>query len=373
MLAIDADSHFVEPLDLYEKYIDPQFRDRAFKVQTNPATGLRQMVVDNKALQLLDVEELLSAISGYGQKESGHDLSNFDRELPYSAEWEDMNKRIKFLDQEGFAAQVIYPTAGLLWEDSVSDPVLADALCRAYNTWALELCASQKDRLFPAAHLSLRDPELGVRELQRVAKLGCHSVFVGAAPHNGKSFGDPIYDPLWAAAQDLDLAVGLHLVGHAHYPGSEYFRGRDPGFMWVTMNVIQDPRIALATMVYDGVFDRFPRLRVATIEAMAGWVGEWLERFEYRYKYMKHTSRMKRSPTEYFAANIWVSGDPEERMFPIMVQFAGDDKFFIGSDYPHAEGFVDPVRKTRERLSSLAPESVEKILGTNARRFFRIS
>ena len=139
MLAIDADSHFVEPLDLYEKYIDPQFRDRAFKVQTNPTTGLRQMVVDNKALQLLDVEELLSAISGYGQKESGHDLSNFDRELPYSAEWEDMNKRIKFLDQEGFAAQVIYPTAGLLWEDSVSDPVLADALCRAYNTWALEL------------------------------------------------------------------------------------------------------------------------------------------------------------------------------------------------------------------------------------------
>jgi predicted TIM-barrel fold metal-dependent hydrolase len=88
---------------------------------------------------------------------------------------------------------------------------------------------------------------------------------------------------------------------------------------------------------------------------------------------MKHTSRMKRSPTEYFAANIWVSGDPEERMFPIMVQFAGDDKFFIGSDYPHAEGFVDPVRKTRERLSSLAPESVEKILGTNARKFFRLS
>ena len=102
MLAIDADSHFVEPLDLYEKYIDPQFRDRAFKVQTNPATGKRQLVVDNKALQLLDVEELLSAISGYGQKESGHDLSNFDRELPYSAEWEDMDKRIKFLDQEGF-------------------------------------------------------------------------------------------------------------------------------------------------------------------------------------------------------------------------------------------------------------------------------
>src|SRR6202022_3478781 len=97
------------------------------------------------------------------------------------------------------------------------------------------------------------------------ARVRFPSVFVGAGPYNRKSFGGPIYDPLWAAAQDLDLAVGLHLVGHAHYPGSEYFRGRDPGFMGVTMNVIQDPRIALATMVYDGVFERFPQLRVATV------------------------------------------------------------------------------------------------------------
>jgi len=142
--------------------------------------------------------------------------------------------------------------------------------------------------------------------------------------------------------------------------------------MWVSMNVIQDPRIALATMVYDGVFERFQRLRVATIEGASGWVGEWLERFDYRYKYMRHTSRMKRSASEYFARNIWISADPEERMLPLMVQFAGDDKFFIGSDYPHAEGFVDPVRTARERLSSLPVESVDKVLCVNARTFYRI-
>jgi Amidohydrolase len=170
------------------------------------------------------------------------------RDLPHSVEWQDMDRRVKFLDREGFAAQVIYPTVGLLWEAAVKDPALADALCRAYNTWALEICYSHKDRLIPAAHISLRDPGLAVRELTRVAKLGCHAVFVGAAPCDGRSLGDPIYDPIWAAAQDLDLAVGLHLVGHAHYPGSEYFRDRDPGFMWVSMNVIQDPRIALAMM-----------------------------------------------------------------------------------------------------------------------------
>jgi hypothetical protein len=114
MLAIDADSHFMEPLDLFERYIDPKFRDRAYKVERDSTTGQHRLVVDNKPLQLLDVEELLSAVVGYGQKETGHDLSNFDRDLPYSVDWQNMDARVKFLDQEGFAAQVIFPTIGLL-------------------------------------------------------------------------------------------------------------------------------------------------------------------------------------------------------------------------------------------------------------------
>jgi predicted TIM-barrel fold metal-dependent hydrolase len=81
---------------------------------------------------------------------------------------------------------------------------------------------------------------------------------------------------------------------------------------------------------------------------------------------------MKRTAREYFDRNIWVNGDPEEKMFPLMVQFAGDDRFFIGSDYPHAEGFVRPVQKARAVLSSLPAASVDKILGANAAHFYRI-
>ena len=101
-------------------------------------------------------------------------------------------------------------------------------------------------------------------------------------------------------------------------------------------------------------------------------MGEWLERFDYRYKYMRHTSRMKRPASEYFARNIWISADPEERMLPLMVRFAGDDKFFIGSDYPHAEGFVHPVAKARDHPKDLPAASIDKILSTNARNFYRI-
>jgi predicted TIM-barrel fold metal-dependent hydrolase len=81
---------------------------------------------------------------------------------------------------------------------------------------------------------------------------------------------------------------------------------------------------------------------------------------------------MKRSASEYFARNIWINGDPEEKMLPLIVQFAGDEKFFIGSDYPHAEGFVQPMQKARQLLSGLPTASVDKILGENARKFFGI-
>ena len=111
--------------------------------------------------------------------------------------------------------------------------------------------------------------------------------------------------------------------------------------------------MSLSTMVYDGVFERFPALRVATVESMGSWVGEWIERFEYRYQYMRHTSQMKRPIREYFARNIWINADPSEKLLPLIVQFVGDEKFFAGSDYPHAEGFAHLVPTMRTLLSAL--------------------
>ena len=125
-------------------------------------------------------------------------------------------------------------------------------------------------------------------------------------------------------------------------------------------------------MVYDGVFERFPKLRVATIESKAGWVGEWLERLDFFWAYMGETSGMKRTAREYFERNIWVQGDPAEKMLPLMVEFAGADNFFIGSDYPHSEGTGQIVKRGREVLAGLPSASVDKVMGANAERFFRL-
>ncbi len=159
MKVVDGDGHFIEPLDLFEQYTDPAYRERTLCLEKDPASGKKRLVVDKKPMQILDVDEFLAAVVGYGQKEVGKDLTTFDRYLAFSFDWQDMGKRVGFLDEEGFDYQVIYPTLGLFWEGAVEDPYLADALCRAYNTWAFELCSGHKDRLYPAAHISLRDPQ----------------------------------------------------------------------------------------------------------------------------------------------------------------------------------------------------------------------
>src|SRR5216684_1110444 len=301
MKAIDGDSHFMEPMDLFERYVDPAFRERTVKMVRDPESGKATMLADGKPLKLRDVDQIMGLLVAYGEKEQGLNIGNFDRYLGYSQQWQDMDARVRFLDEEGFAKQVLYPSLGIAWEGEVDDPALADALCRAYNTWAFELVASHKDRLFPAAHISIRDPALAVREMERVAKLGAHTIFISSAPVRGHSFGHPEFDPIWAAAESLDLAVGIHLVSHRNYTGSAWYKDPKPGLMYFTMSIIQDPRMALTTMV-----------------------------------------------------------------------IAGDDRFFIGSDYPHAEGFVRPVEKVRKQLASLPRASVDKILETNARNFYHI-
>ena len=370
---IDADSHFMEPLDLWEQYIDPKFRPHCLRFEQDSASGQYAIAVENTRTTRaggLSIEELMGVAVGYGQKEEGKGLKSFDPSAAFSYSLGDMDKRLSFLDAEGFAGQCIFPTLGLFWEDLVTDPALAAAHCQAYNRWMIEVCKGHMDRLYPLGHVSLRNPAAAVEELHSLAKSGIHGAFVGAMPIDGKSFGHPDFDPVWRAAEECSIAIGLHLVVHDKYIGNEWNRDPEPGFMFLSMNVIQDPRMALTTMIYDGVFERFPGLRVATIESASGWVAEWLDRLDYRFSYMGHTCQMKRPASEYFERNIWISADPAERTLPYMVELVGDDKFFVGSDYPHAEGFTDTVSKARDCLAGLPQASVDKILGENAIQFF---
>ena len=101
MRFIDGDGHFIEPLDVFERYTDPAFRERTMCMRQD-AEGTKRLLVDGKPMQAINVDELLAAVVGYGKKEVGKDLSTFDRYLGYSDAWQDMGKRVTYLDEEGF-------------------------------------------------------------------------------------------------------------------------------------------------------------------------------------------------------------------------------------------------------------------------------
>ncbi|MEW6300601.1 MAG: hypothetical protein AB1671_23170, partial [Thermodesulfobacteriota bacterium] len=145
---IDADSHFMEPLDLWPRYIEPRYRDRCLRFERDPVTGQYAILIDGQRITHsgdLTIEELMGVAVGYGQKEAGKGLKSFDFTAAFSHAMEDMGTRLQFLDQEGIESQFIYPTLGLFWEDLVANPELAAAHSRAYNTWMLEVCAGYRE------------------------------------------------------------------------------------------------------------------------------------------------------------------------------------------------------------------------------------
>ncbi len=371
-MIIDADAHFAEPRDLWLRYIGPKYRERAFRVERDPETGLWRVVVEGRVSPLEPPEffkNVLPLLVGFGQHERILD-SDFTYEDGIPAAY-DAAERVRWLDAEGIDKQLIYPTWGLFWEGDIEDPELAAAHCRAYNNWLWEVCSPYRDRLVPVAHISLRDVEEAVRELRRVVKLGMKGVFVGSRPHQGRSFGHPCYDPFWAEAQELGIPVGLHLVVWADYVGSAWYKkGAASKLMYSSMMTRVDTRLAFTTMVYDGVLERFPRLKVVLAETQSGWLVEWLDGLEHRYKYLGRLSGMKRRATEYFERQVWVSVDPEERLLAATVELLGEDKFFWGSDLPHAEGYPHPVEEAKRHLRPLSKRAQQKILGENAAQVY---
>src|SRR6059058_930912 len=169
--AVDADGHILEPPDLWETYLEPQYRDRALR-----------FVVDDDGLEELEIGGERSRMSRKGFPSTLGAMGDPDlramqldpertymNEAPYGSM--DPAQRIELLDAEGIDAVVLYTTIGLLWEAELDDPELSQAYTRAYNRWICEFCAGNP-RLVPTAHLSLSDPVAAARELERAVNDG---------------------------------------------------------------------------------------------------------------------------------------------------------------------------------------------------------
>jgi predicted TIM-barrel fold metal-dependent hydrolase len=375
--AVDADGHILEPPDLWETHLEAKYRDRALR-----------LVTDEHGLEELEIGGMRSKMSRRGFPSTLGAMGDPDLramqldpartyrdQAPYGAMNPD--ERSELLDAEGIDAVVLYTTIGLLWEAELDDPELSQAYTRAYNRWICEFCDGNP-RLIPTAHLSLSDPSAAARELERAVGEGARGAYVAPFTHDGRPLGHPENDPVFAAAQDLDVPFAIHPTFEP-----QWTKGTRMG-PW---EHVKELRLLASVMASDGVrqqfttlfdygvFDRFPSLKIVVLESGGGWIGYWLDRIDavYGHTFIGTRVPLQHKPSDYFRERVWISCDPDERTIPALAQRFGADRFMWASDFPHADHTPEYITDLEELASEFDEAARRQFLGDNARSLYRIT
>ncbi len=374
--AVDADGHILEPPTLWEDYIDPQFRDRALRFQLDE-NGLEELEIGGQrsAMSRRGFPATLGAMGAPDLADMAKNPERtYLREAPYGSM--DPKERIDVLDAENIDIAILYTTVGLLWEAEVQDPALAQAYTKAYNRWICEFCADEP-RLVPTAHLSLSDPQAAAQELERAVGEGAKGAYVAPFHHQGIPLGHPDHDPVFAAAQDLDVPLAIHPTFEP-----QWTKGTRMG-SWENVKQLRllasvagadGVRHQFTTLFDYGVFDRFPTLKILVLESGGGWIGYWLDRIDavYSHTFIGERVPLKAKPSDYFRERIWISCDPDERMIPALAARYGVERFLWASDFPHADHTPEYIHDLNELVAAFPEDQRAAFIGGNARSLFKL-
>ena len=370
---VDMDSHVLEPPDLWDTYLESKYLDRSIQIR-RASDGTEELVVDNKVL----LKGHLAALGGVDHRTeelfSNPELSYLDA-CPKASY--DTEARVELLDHWGVDAGVVFPTIGILW-DKPEDPDLAMAYARAYNNWQWDFAAPALDRIIPIAHIPLYDVELALTELRRCLKLGFKGMFLAPEPVGGKRPSHPDFDPLWQELVAADLPICVHLIvrfDRAVNPASSWWnRDTEPMNTVFTFALGGTLQLipATAALVCDGLFDRFPKLKVAMVEAGAGFATYLMDRLDEKYDRFRKLVRLKRRPSEYMKENMWFVMDPSEQSIDAQCDLLGEDHFTWGSDYPHIDSHADAVAQVQTALAPMSERRRNLVLGGNAAKLFQL-
>jgi uncharacterized protein len=371
---IDADGHILEPPDVWEKYIDPQFRDRAIRVRLNSG-GEEYLEIEGHPSKFFNIKTF-TLLGGMGRSQdeiiSNMKEKNYVEAAPFGSMI--AKERVELLDREGLRATILYPSIGLTWECETEDPELSLAYARAYNRWIVDFCSDYKDRLIPIAHISLADGQEAAKELERAVKEGCRGAFVAPFTLTMKAHAHPDHDPFWAKAQELGVPVGIHPM--AEHPAKRvYQRFKDMKWADWYHNVLgaQGPQQALFVLFQYGLFDRFPDVKVVLLESGAGWIGAALDRMDTTYETALGKSvPLKEKPSFYFKRQCWISGDPDEKALACIVEHVGNDKFFWATDFPHFDHPGNYLEALSNLVSPLSETARKNLLGDSVAKVYEL-
>ena len=322
---ISADSHITEPPNCYTDYIDAKFRDRAPHIVRKDGIG-DAFVVDG-----MDSLVPLGLVAAAGKDPAKITTDGVTFEDLWRSGW-DAKYRVADQDKDGVGAEIIYPTMGMLLCNH-KDFDLKKACFEAYNRWLAEYCAEAPSRLYGMAQVSMRTPEDGVAELKAVAAMGFKGVMMPGDPAQ-EDYDSAIYAPVFDTAVELGLPLSFHILTSR----GGGFGARGPRINSF-LSIIRGCQDIMGTLIFGGVFDRHPGLKVVCVEADAGWAPHYMYRMDHAYKrhrYWMKAPPLKRMPSEYFREHIYMTFQDDYVAFKTK-DLVNVRRLMWASDFPHSD------------------------------------
>jgi predicted TIM-barrel fold metal-dependent hydrolase len=366
----DADSHIMEIPGWIERHADPDILKLLPPLGLTKAGTATYETIEralNASKQRIErnstVENVVAGTKGWG--------------APGAFE---PSERSKALDDLGFSGQLVFSTFAGGQYLRHEDLAVRYGGIRAHNRAMGEFCGKDP-RLIAVGQVSLADPERAVQAIQEGVKFGCGAFWVPATPAGDRSPGHTDLDPVWQTLCDLHVPFMLHVGPNKQFVSKEYLNNGKPlppdligggenlrvrDFM----TLAYAPELFLTSLVFDGVFERFPTLRGGVIELGSGWVPQFLRTLDMSQKIFKRSDPQVGSlslrASEYIRRQVRFTPFPGEDVGQ-MIKDAGPELFLFSSDYPHPEGTDDPMGRFERKMSDIDDRAKEQFYSLNFR------
>lgn len=377
-LVFDADNHYYEAEDAFTRHVDKRMRKRC--MEWAEIDGRKRLLVGGKLNRFIpnptfDPVARPGCLDQYyrGNNPDGYSIKQaFGSLEPIRPEYRDREKRLRLMDEQRIERTFMFPTLGVGMEAALcEDPEAILVAFRGFNRWLQEEWPfAFEERIYAAPYFPMVDTDWLVEEVEWAIERDARVICLQAAPaHGDRSPADPVFDPFWARINEAGLTVVCH-GGDAGYQrfaaawgegggGLESFGG---SLLQMLLIGNKAPFDYMCALIAGRLFERFPNLRLASIEMGSNWVPYLLQTL--KRSYGMTPGGYAEDPVETFKRHVWVSPFHEDDV-PLLGDLLGTENLLMGSDYPHAEGLAVPTDYVHE-LAGFSDAEVRMVMRENA-------
>ena len=358
---ISSDSHVTMPDEAWQKYLDPEFRDRAPKIERTDEGDFR--VFEGRRTPIMTLDNL----AGKKPEEFSLNVRKLNEQRRGAS---DPAERIKDMDIDGVDAEVLYVGGPL----ASSDPVLRLNSVRGYNRWLSDYASYAPDRLLGMAAIPMDTAELAAAEIRFAAtQPGLAGGYIPLFPSEG-DYGDEKWNPVWEAFLETGMPVGLHVGGRRPGTPTVNIFESAPRFMTGLVMSKMTMAEAVSELIHGLVMQRYPELKFIAVEGQIGWISFFQYYSDHIWEKHRYWTKspLEEPPSHYFRRQVFATfmEDPvglRER------EHIGIDNIMWASDYPHSETtWPNSKSLTDEWFTSFGDDDKDKILWKNCAELFSL-